>query len=235
MKNTEQGILISRLSYSESSYIIKVFTENFGLRSFLFQGAKKKKGLVFYAFSHIEFSYYLRQESSLCKMTDYALISSPNALYFNPVIATIIFFKTKILSKALHEDVPDKGLFAFLIDEIAHLEQELFLANYPIYWMIDLSKHLGFIPNVVDEDPLFFDLENGELTSIQPINFSYKSGVEVKLLASILTLSRSELLLLKMDKQMRANLTHLLILYFSFHIPNFDIQDTMDVINAIWE
>ena len=161
--------------------------------------------------------------------------NQPNALYFNPVIATIIFFKTKILSKALHEDVPDKGLFAFLIDEIAHLEQELLLANYPIYWMIDLSKHLGFIPNVVDEDPLFFDLENGELTSIQPINFSYKSGVEVKLLASILTLSRSELLLLKMDKQMRANLTHLLILYFSFHIPHFDIQDTMDVINAIWE
>ena len=38
-----KGIVLHQVKYSESSIIVKVYTELFGLRSFIFKGVRKKK------------------------------------------------------------------------------------------------------------------------------------------------------------------------------------------------
>ena len=44
--NTTTGIVLQKIDYSETSLIVKVLTAEFGLKSFIYQGAKrsKKKG-----------------------------------------------------------------------------------------------------------------------------------------------------------------------------------------------
>ena len=92
MKYSEQGIIITRFSYSETSVMLKVFTKEHGLKSFLFQGAKKKKGVVLLPLSPIEFTCYQRDESHLAKMTDATLFYTFETIPFNPIKSTVIFY-----------------------------------------------------------------------------------------------------------------------------------------------
>jgi DNA repair protein RecO (recombination protein O) len=235
MKKTARGIVIQRFSYSETSLIVHCFTENEGLKSFLFQGAKKKKGVVLLPLSPIEFSYYQKDESQLAKMTDATLYQSFATIPFDPVKSTVVFFEVEILANVLHEGVVDTHLYDFLVSELAWLDEHATLANYPIYWMLEVSQQLGFYPLKTEENTPYFDLENGEFLSYIPSNFTYKSGVEVDLLGAILTLDKNHLLELSIPKDVRKQTLQLLLTYFKYHIPNFNPTNSLEVIESIWE
>ncbi|MFY7943298.1 MAG: recombination protein O N-terminal domain-containing protein, partial [Crocinitomicaceae bacterium] len=64
MKQKSIGILITKKNYSESSLILSFYTEESGLTSFIFKGAKKKKLPVFYLGIY-EITYFKRPESNL--------------------------------------------------------------------------------------------------------------------------------------------------------------------------
>ncbi len=235
MKKTARGIVIQRFSYSETSLIVHCFTENEGLKSFLFQGAKKKKGVVLLPLSPIEFSYYQKDESQLAKMTDATLYQSFATIPFDPIKSTVVFFQVEILANVLHEGVVDTHLYDFLVSELAWLDEHSTLANYPIYWMLEVSQQLGFYPLKTEEKTPYFDLENGEFLSYIPSNFTYKSGVEVDLLGAILTLDKNHLLELSIPKDVRKRTLQLLLTYFKYHIPNFNPTNSLEVIESIWE
>ena len=235
MKKTARGIVIQRFSYSETSLIVHCFTENEGLKSFLFQGAKKKKGVVLLPLSPIEFSYYQKDESQLAKMTDATLYQSFATIPFDPVKSTVVFFQVEILANVLHEGVIDTHLYDFLVDELTWLDEHTTLANYPIYWMLQVSQQLGFYPLKTEDYTPYFDLENGEFLPYVPSNFTYKSGQEVDLLGAILTLDKNHLLELSIPKHVRKQTLQLLLTYFKYHIPNFNPTNSLEVIESIWE
>jgi DNA repair protein RecO (recombination protein O) len=68
MKKTDSGILLKRIPYSETSLVLTIFTLLEGKKSFLFQGAKKKKGNVLLPLSPIELTYFQRDDSQLAKI-----------------------------------------------------------------------------------------------------------------------------------------------------------------------
>lgn len=235
MKKTARGIVIQRFSYSETSLIIHCFTENEGLKSFLFQGAKKKKGVVLLPLSPIEFAYYQKEESQLAKMTDATLYQSFATIPFDPVKSTVVFFQVEILANVLHEGVVDKHLYAYLVEELAWLDENNTLANYPIYWLLEMSQQLGFYPLKTEEKTPYFDLENGEFLPYIPSNFTYKSGNEVDILGSLLGLPKEVILHFSIPKGLRKQVLQLLLVYFKHHIPNFNPSNSLEVIESIWE
>ena len=235
MKKTSRGLIIQRFSYSETSLIVHCFTETEGLKSFLFQGAKKKKGVVLLPLSPIEFSYYQKDEGQLAKMTDATLYQSFATIPFDPVKSTVVFFQVEILVNVLHVGVVDKHLFEFLVGELAWLDEHNNLANYPIYWLLEISQQLGFYPLKTEENTTYFDLENGEFLSYIPSNFTYKSGREVDVLGSLLSLPKDVILNFSLPKDLRKQVLQLLLVYFKYHIPNFNPTNSLEVIESIWE
>ena len=235
MKYSEQGIIITRFSYSETSVMLKVFTKEHGLKSFLFQGAKKKKGVVLLPLSPIEFTCYQRDESHLAKMTDATLFYTFETIPFNPIKSTVVFFKVDILAHILHEGVKDVNLFDFILNELHWLDNNSTLANYPIYWLLELSKFIGFYPLVKNEKTPFFDLENGEFLGSHPNTFSYKSGIEVELLSSLVSMNKIEMINAPIPKEYRKRILQILLSYYHYHIPNFNEINSIEVIENIWE
>ena len=235
MKKTSRGLIIQRFSYSETSLIVHCFTENEGLKSFLFQGAKKKKGVVLLPLSPIEFSYYQKDEGQLAKMTDAILYQSFGTIPFDPVKSTVVFFQVEILVNVLHEGVIDKHLYTFLEEELAWLDANDNLANYPIYWLLEVSQQLGFYPLKTEDNTPYFDVENGEFLPFIPSNFSYKSGLDVDVLGSLLALPKEVLLHFSIPKDLRKQVLQLLLTYFKHHIPNFNPTNSLEVIESIWE
>ncbi|TXI85265.1 MAG: DNA repair protein RecO [Crocinitomicaceae bacterium] len=234
MKTTERGIILSRIPYSETSTIIRCFTLNHGLKSFLFQGAKKKNGHILMAMAPIEFTYYQRSDSQLGKMTEAQLYLSLQDLRFHPIKSVLLFFMAEMLLHTLHEDAKDEPLFQFVQDELMWLDESSEFTNYPIYWLLELTQHLGFYPYVVDEQGAYFDLEDGQFVQHSPYNHTSQKSETVNLLRELIGHSKNELLAWNISKSDRKKLTQLLFEYYQFHIPNFKELKSIEIIESIW-
>jgi DNA repair protein RecO (recombination protein O) len=235
MKKIDHGVLLKRISYSETSLVLSVFTRSEGKKSFLFQGGKKKKGNVLLPLSVIELTYFQRDDSQLAKLSETSLIHTFNSIPFHPVKSTIVFFKVEVLSSILHEGVKDEPLFEFIQNELCWLDINDSFTNYPIYWLLELSKYIGFFPFKPTVKTPFFDLENGHFQGSPPIHLNFKNGIEVEWLSELVSLPKEDLLNKEIPKKYRQVCLSILLEFYKFHISDFDLKDTLEIIESIWE
>lgn len=234
MKHTDKGLLISRIPYSETSTIVRCFTRGHGLKAFLFQGAKKKNAHVLMAMAPLEFSYYQRADSQLAKMTDAQLFYTFHELPFHPVKSGIAFFMAEMLQNVLHEDVKDEQLFDFLAHELQWFDHSTVYTNYPIFWLLEMTQHLGFYPFVAASDGKYFDLEDGQFVNAAPLNHTYQQGETAELLRDLTGHSKDEILASNLPKAHRKKLLSLLLEYYKHHIPNFKALKSIEVMESLW-
>jgi DNA repair protein RecO (recombination protein O) len=234
MKQQGIGFLINKVNYSESSYVVKIYTLEHGLKPFLFQGAKKKKGSILSPLLPIEFSYYQRNDSQLAKITDLAPIFTLSEVYSNPYKIGIVFFITEILQLTLHEGVEDKNLFQFVQEEMLSLEEIQDLGNYPIYWFIEFMKLEGISPISEIDNASYLDCENGHFTVTKPSSHFHLSGSEITLFSKLIHKSKLELLSEYIPKSSRSQLLNLMLLYAGYHYPKIKHLKTIEVLENTW-
>lgn len=235
MKKIDNGFVITRIPYSETSLILRVFTLEQGLKPFLFQGAKKKKGYLVAPLSPLEFTFYQRNDSTLAKMTEASLFLQLDTVFSHPIKSGLLFFQNEVLKEILHEGVEDRNLFQFIETELRWLEHATEFTNYPIYWFIELAKSQGLMPQIEEEDGRFLDMENGLITKNAPATgHIYRTGEEVSTLAHLLELTKEELLSCSISKALREKLLHLLLEYYAFHFPNFGPLKSIEVLESVW-
>lgn len=235
MKKTDSGILLKRIPYSETSLVLTVFTLSEGKKSFLFQGAKKKKGNVLLPLSPIEITYFQRDDSQLAKISETSLLHIFESIPFHPIKSTILFFEVEVLQTILHEGVKDEPLFRFIESELCWLDQSSSLTNYPIYWLLELTKYLGFFPLKSTNKTPYFDLENGLFLGSAPFHANFKNGIEVEWLSEFVNCTKEEILASELPKKHRKICLSILIEFYKFHIPNFNLKDSIAIIESIWE
>jgi DNA repair protein RecO (recombination protein O) len=82
-------------------------------------------------------------------------------------------FVAEVSSKILHENEVDKPLFQFLWNlKNTLVSSNEIDPNFPILFMIDLSKYMGFYPLNKEENSIYFNLEFGEFTnSTEQLNY----------------------------------------------------------------
>ena len=163
MKEKTIGILISKKNYSESSVVLSFYTEESGLISFIFKGARKKKIPLFYLGIY-EIAYFKRPESNLgiINTIDPAIVLAD--IYINPQKLILSFFLVDVLKETLKVEQPDKQVFNFIKIQILELEVQEDLIFFPITFLSSLLQNLGFSPIFEDEYPKGFDLKNGNFT-----------------------------------------------------------------------
>lgn len=186
------------------------------------------------AMAPIEFSFYQKGEHQLAKMTDPQLFYTYRELPFDPVRSAVVFFKTEMLQHVLHEDVKDEALFHFLVHELQWLDHATVYGNYPVYWLLELTRYLGFYPYVADEQGAYFDLEDGQFVSAVPGNHTYRKGAVSELLRDLSGWSKEEILAHTLGRESRKQLMDLLFEYYRFHIPHFKPLKSIEVIESLW-
>lgn len=177
MKYSSRAIALSYIKYGENSIIAKIFTEEKGLQSFIIKGVRgkksKKKISLFQALqlSNINATYLYKK--SLQYLTDISLLNSQTQEGINMKKNFLSLFVAEVTSKILHENEVDKPLFQFLWNlKTALVSSNEIDPNFPILFMIDLSKYMGFYPLNKEEASIYFNIELGEFTnSTERLNY----------------------------------------------------------------
>ncbi|MDX2002912.1 MAG: DNA repair protein RecO [Chitinophagales bacterium] len=223
MLKKTQGIVLQSIKYSETSIICRIFTRDFGLQSYLVKGVRtakpSAKGPLFRPLNVLDLIVYRKESKNLQHLKEYKVAYLYQALPFDIVKSSIALFMIEVLSKVLKEEEVDEELYAFAnhslvsLDVLEHVDP-----NFHLYFLLELSKYLGFIPSGDFAPPYeFFDLREGNFV-MGPAIHGYQVGLPYSQYIAILVNGESTL---SISSKERNIILDYLLQYYAFHLPDF--------------
>lgn len=167
MLQSTRGIVFHQIKYSETSIIAKIYTEQFGLQSFMVRGARKKHAkikasqLQHLALVDLEI---IRKESKDLHIIKELKIRFPfQSIPLDIRKSTILIFLNEVLYKVIKEEESNPELFEYIQNAILILDLKTsHFSTIHFLFLIHLTRFLGFFPkNNYSESNPNFDLEEG--------------------------------------------------------------------------
>ncbi len=228
LKQTDKGIFIHRINYSDTSLIVSFYTEKKGIQKFIYPGGKKKAHALF-PLSICEIGFYIRPDSELGKLTDADPSVALSNIPAEPIRSSVAFFIADILQNCLKFDVKDVALFHFLEESIEALNTKNDLSLFAIEFMLGMTVHLGIDPTVDPTNKSYFILEDGEFSSIVPSQKTFTEGTGVQIIQDLLRGNMQQ----QLNKEERNEALQVMIDYYRMHIPRFNVERTLEIIRAV--
>jgi DNA repair protein RecO (recombination protein O) len=227
MYHQTKGIVISNTKYGETSIVCKVYTENFGLQTYIINGVRKKKGKSIYyqPLSLLDLTVYHKEKSTLQRVKEAKPFYQYQSLPYAIEKSSIAFFMAEVLQKCLREEEENIPLFNFIWQSLIALDTQELDSQFHLHFLLQLSSFLGFYPNTIDGNEGYFDMINGTFVNSIPTHKHYFEDTE-----PLLTLLNGHSVL----KKNKRFLLEKLIEYYRLHIEGFSNLKTLPVLETIF-
>lgn len=223
MLHKTKGIVLHTTDYSESSIIAKVFTEQFGLQSYLVNAVRSKKAKnkssFFQPCTLADLIVYYKPEKGLQRISEINYSTQFKTIPYNIVKTTIALFITEVVYKSVREEETNPELFHFLETVLTFLdEHDISFANYPAFFLIQLSKYLGSFPeNNFSENHPYFDLTEGRFINEIKLHAHTLSKPESQLLSKAIIIKFENFYEQTFSSAEKKQLLHNLVSYYHIH------------------
>ena len=232
-----KAIVLTSIKYGEADLIVKCLTEE-GVKSYMIRSifrsrSKKLKIGYFQALSQLDISAYHNKQGNLNKMTEASVSYLYQSLATNIYKQSIALFLAEVLAYALKEEEQNQVQFDFIESSLKWLDQHDSFANFHLVFMIQLTKYLGFYPEVENNGAAYFDLEEGIFTNSKPYR-NFLSGKKLILFKSIIGIKFDIMVELKWNSEGRQIVLGILLDYYEFHLPGFKKPRSLKVLKEVY-
>jgi DNA repair protein RecO (recombination protein O) len=150
--------------------------------------------------------------------------------------STQAIFIAEVLYKSLKEEEANPELFEFLVNSVQWFDTtEEQQSLFHILFMVQLTKYLGFFPqNNYSDHSNYFDLRNGQFTGAEHIHPYILNRQVSLLLHKLIKRSFSSIYSLRIDHNLRSQLTDSLLDYYRFHIQDFGKLRSIGILKEIY-
>lgn len=227
-----KGITLSYIRFKESSIIAKIYTEQFGIQSYIVNGVRSKntktnKIALYQPLTLVDLVVYHKENKpdSLNRIAEIRCNFPYHSLPFDIVKTTIGLFITEILTKTLLEEEQNLPLFQFLERELQHFDQtQQHVEYFPLQFLTQLSFLLGFgfssvkdfeeelasnayplIPDQAQQHIITHWLANGDINQMPSLT-----------------------------KAQRLTLLDMLLFFYKVHIVNFGDTKSTDILHTVF-
>lgn len=232
-----KAIVLSSLKYGDTSLIVRSYTEQDGLKSFIAKGvfAKKKRNTsLYFPLNELEISYTPKaNEQQLVYLKSAQITYYYESLHFHPIKSAIVFFLAEILNLVLKEEATNPALYFFIDHSLKEFDQKKDdFADFHLIFLIQLSHFLGFYPNL-EEDGILFDLENGFFSNSNS-SINMLKADETVLFKKLLELNFTEESKNVFNQAQRSLLLEILVKYYQIHTNNFKKPNSLQVLHQLF-
>lgn len=241
MLEKTKAIVVKTTQYSESSIILKAFTEEFGMRTYMVRGVRKRKSKtpmsLFQPLNLLEMVVYEKEGRDIQNVREIKAYKLFASIPYEIKKSSIAVFLNEVILKSIGEEEKNQSIFDFIYQSVLFLDEaEESFENFHIWFMTHFSRFLGFesSTNYDAQKQDIFDLQEGRYCSIllpdsisiqPPLSHSfYEIQTDVKF-GSEVRLGRSD----------RTNLLLKLQQYYQFHLPGFSDLKSLGVLTEVME
>ncbi len=240
MLHKTRGIVFKTTDYGDSSIIAQIFTEKFGLQTYMVNGAKKPKAKIsknmLQPLHLLDMVVYHKNNGNIQRIKE--LKNSPQLLSipYDLVKTSITIFLNEVVYKAAKQQGIDEGLFSFLFSAIEWLDYETKgLANFHLVFLLKLTRFLGFYPDrPINGESDYFDLKNGTFSRFKPDTVLYLSPPHTQNFTMLMLNSFESLDEIKLGNDERRYLVQKILEYYALHADGFGNIKSHEVLEEIF-
>ena len=241
MDDKTEGIVLQSIRYGDTSLIVRVFTRNFGLKSYMVKGAfnrgAKNRAALFQNLSLIQYVEAGKpNKGTLGYLKDVQLTTVYQSLPFVMNKSAILMYVSELLTKTITEQEQNTALYDFIVKSLQWLDiVEQGYANFPLFFTLELTRHLGFYPKANHEAGFCFDMMEGTFARDYPVHPYYLDAESARLLARFIGTGIDEACRLPMRVSQRRELLDGLIVFMRLHAPVMKDFRSHEVLKAVLE
>jgi DNA repair protein RecO (recombination protein O) len=245
MIHKTKGIVLRTVKYGETSVIVTIFTELFGLQSYLVNGVRTNKAKggskagLFQPAAILDLVIYHQDVKNLQRLKEYGWNHLYQNIFSDVVTHSIALFMIELLQKCLKQPEPNPELYYFMEEALIRLDQaELKIqANYPLFFALHLAGFFGLrIDDNYSEKRNYLDLREGYFTEEKPDHPHYLENPLSEISSELLKIMQpSELGEIHLNKEKRRLLLTAYEDFYSMHIPGFTALKTLPVLRTVLE
>jgi DNA repair protein RecO (recombination protein O) len=238
-----KGIVLRNVKFGETSLVVSIFTELFGLQSYMVNGvrtATKKsspKASMFQPASILDLVVYHNESNNLQRIREFKWAHLYQHIYSDVPKNAVSLFMMELLNKCLKEPEPNADLFYFIEDALLHLDKAsvTVTANFPLFFALHLAVFFGFrISDEFSDEHPYLDLQEGVFVPGQPEHSHYLEDRAAEVTSYILkVMNPVELEDLQLNQEFRRQLLSAYEQYYALHIPEFGSLKTLPVLREM--
>lgn len=231
-----KAIVLSALKYQEKSLIVKCFTQSDGLKSYFvpsaFSGKKSNQKIAYFQpLTLLEIEANHKNKGTLEYFKEIRLASPYHSINTDIFKSTIVIFLSEMLHHSIREEEKNDTLFSFLETALLWLDTHEEMANFHLILLLEITKFLGFYPDLSEKELPFFELTEGIFTPYHGISclsehetFLFKKLIGLKFDSDQKIFAGTE----------RQILLKILLDYYSAHLDGFKKPKSLEVLREVF-
>ena len=227
MLHKTRGIVLRTTLYSESSVVAQVFTEKFGIQSYLINGVKKPRAKIpiniLQPLHLLDLVVYHKNSSQIQRVSEAKAMPVFRTIPYHLVKNTMVQFINEVLYKSIRQEYVDERLFAYLFNAISWFDEcEEVNVNFHLAFLMKLTRFLRFAPQPdLRSDQKYFDLQEGSFTSLAPLHPYYINASDGVSLMELFFTPFEKINEINLSNTSRRFLLDKILIYFKLHTASF--------------
>jgi DNA repair protein RecO (recombination protein O) len=220
MLHKTRGIVFRFTKYGDSSIIVTIFTELFGIQTYIVNGVRSKsargKIALFQPLTLLDLVVYYKENASIKRIKEFKCLHQYQTLSTDIRKSSLAMFINEMLNKAVKDESHAREIFEFLLNALILLDhQETALENFHLIFLIKLSRFLGFGAHQAEE-----------ILGVRMLDRQ-----EEEILKTLLTADFTESV--SMTNIQRRNLLEAILRFYTIHIESLGEIKSIQVLKEI--
>jgi len=235
---TTKAIILSSLKYGDTNLIVKCYTQEEGVKTYLIRGVlkPKKSGLkaaYFQPLTQLRIVANHNSKNTLNSIKELQVIHPYKTFHTDIVKQSVVLFLSEVLSNSIQEEEQNLALYEYLETAFIWLDVHDRVANFHLLFLLNLSGFLGFYPDTSDKNKKGFDLLEGVFSdNIHEKNVISKNDFyQFKKLLGIIFDTLENVTYSKEERQL---VLKVIIQYFKLHLDSFRNPKSLQVLETVF-
>jgi DNA repair protein RecO (recombination protein O) len=238
-----RGIVVRTVKYGETSLIATLYTELFGIQSYLVNGVRTSskrgpgKAVYFQPAAILDLLVYHNDLKNLQRIREFSWAVLYATVFSDILTNAVALFMVELLQKTIKQPEPNPELYYFVEDSFLHLDaaEGRVLANFPLFFILHLAGFFGFrIQDGYSERNSVLDLQEGQFVSELPAHRHALEGALSYHIAQLLRVQQpEELRELALNQETRRALLLAFQTFYALQIPDFGEMRTFGVLQTV--
>lgn len=156
MLHKTRGIVFRFTKYGDSSIIVTIFTELFGIQTYIENGVRSRRAkgkiALFQPLTLLDLVVYYKENASIKRIKEVKCLHQYQTISTDIRKSSLAMFINEMLNKAVKDESHAGEIFEFLLNALTLLDhQETALENFHLIFLIKLSRFLGFGAHQAEE------------------------------------------------------------------------------------
>lgn len=244
MTHKTKGIILRTVKYGETSIITSVYTELFGIQSYIVKGVRQStkkssaKAIYFQPAAMLDMVVYHNEFKNLNFIKEYQWGYLYQNVLFDVAKNTVAMYIVEMLQHSLKQPEGNPELFYMVEDTLKQLDNgtAALIANLPLYFCLHLGGELGFrIQGEYNKVTPFLDLQEGQFVESKPQHPYFLDSHLASATAQLLSINfYNDLDNLHFSRSSRRELVLAYQNYIALHVNDFGEIKSLPILQEIF-